>query len=140
MPVGNLAVEPVSLGPDSSVRDVVETLAEEGVGSVVIEDDGRPVGIVTDRDITLAVAKHGDTSGLSVRDIMTEDPVTINGDAEAVELPRKMAEGRVRRIPVVDDDGRLSGVATLDDVVATAGEELKDVATVIESQSPGYSP
>ena len=51
-----------------------------------------------------------------------------------------MAESEVRRLPVVDDDGALVGIATLDDVVATVGEELEGVATVIESQSPGYSP
>jgi Mg/Co/Ni transporter MgtE len=51
-----------------------------------------------------------------------------------------MADGAVRRIPVVDDDGKLVGIATLDDVVATTGEMLDDVATVIEAQSREYEP
>lgn len=140
MPVKHLAVEPVSAPPDASVSQLAGILDEEGVGSVVIEVDDEPVGLVTDRDIAVAVANHDDLDGLHARDVMTEDPVTIDGDAEAVELPKRMAEGRVRRLPVVDDDGTLSGVATLDDVVAASGEELADVATVIEAQSPEYSP
>lgn len=50
-----------------------------------------------------------------------------------------MGESGVRRLPVVDDDGDLDGIVTLDDVVATVGEELEEIATVIENQSPGYS-
>lgn len=140
MPVRNIAVDVVTAERDTSVGELVETMAEEGIGDVVIAEDGRPVGIVTDRDVALAVAQHGDVSDLEAEQVMTEDPATIHQDAEAVELPAEMAESGVRRLPVVDDDGKLVGIATLDDVVATVGEELEDVATVIESQSPGYSP
>ncbi|MGQ3330384.1 MULTISPECIES: CBS domain-containing protein [Halorubrum] len=139
MPVEHLAVEPVVAEPDTPAIRVAERLRDEGVGSVVVEKQGRPVGIATDRDVAMAVADHEDLSELEASDIMTEDPVTIESDAEAVELPEKMAATHARRIPVVDD-GKLTGVATLDDVVATTGEELEDVAEVIEAQSPEYSP
>ncbi|QHS17856.1 CBS domain-containing protein [Halopenitus persicus] len=139
MPVKHLAVEPVVAEPDTPATRIAERLRDEGVGSVIVEEMGRPVGVVTDRDLAMAIADQRDVSGLEARDVMTEDPVTIEGDAEAVELPKKMAETHVRRVPVVDD-GKLTGVATLDDVVATAGEELEDVAEVIEAQSPEYSP
>ncbi|MFB6119555.1 MAG: CBS domain-containing protein [Halobacteriaceae archaeon] len=141
MPVKHLAVDPVTGDPAESVAAIVETMARENVGDVIIEDRQEPVGIVTDRDVALAYARRDEPlDDLEAQDLMTEDPATIHGDAEAVDLPRKMAEARVRRLPVVDDDGKLIGVATLDDVVATAGEQLEDVATVIESQSPDYSP
>lgn len=140
MPVKNLAVDPITEHPDTDAHAVAETLAEGEVGSVVIERDGEPVGIITDRDVTLAVAEDGELSDKRAADLMSEDPVTIHGDAEDVELPERMAEARVRRIPVVDDDGALEGIVTLDDVVATAGEELGAIATVIEAQSPEYSP
>jgi CBS domain-containing protein len=115
-------------------------MLDEELGDLVIAEDDRPVGIVTDRDVALAVARYDDLSTLTAADVMTPDPVTIHHDATAVDLPATMAEGRVRRIPVVDDDGRLVGIATLDDVVATIGEMLKDVATVIESQSREFEP
>ncbi|AXG09803.1 CBS domain-containing protein [Haloplanus rubicundus] len=140
MPVKNLAVGVVTASADASVKDLARTMLDEELGDLVIAEDDKPVGIVTDRDIALAVARYDDLSELTAEDIMTPDPVTIQEDATAVDLPATMADGRVRRIPVVDDDGRLVGIATLDDVVATAGEMLDDVAAVIESQSREFEP
>ena len=140
MPAENLAVDVVTASTDASVKDLARTMLEEELGDLVIAEDDKPVGIVTDRDIALAVARYDDLSELTAEDIMTPDPVTIHEDATAVDLPATMADGRVRRIPVVDDDGRLVGIATLDDVVATAGEMLDDVAAVIESQSREFEP
>jgi CBS domain-containing protein len=140
MPVRNLAVDVVTAGRETAVRELARMMLEQELGDVVIAEDDRPVGIVTDRDIALAVARHDDLSELAAEDVMTADPVTIHEDATAVDLPATMAEGYVRRVPVVDDDGMLVGIATLDDVVATTGEMLKDVATVIEGQSREYTP
>ena len=140
MPVQTLAVDVVTASRDTPVVELARTMRDEELGDLVIEEDQKPVGIVTDRDVALAVAGDDDLADLTAEDVMTADPVTIHEDATAVDLPARMAEGRVRRIPVVDDDGNLTGIATLDDVVATAGEMLKDVATVIEWQSREYRP
>lgn len=120
---------------DVSVKELAQTMLEEEPGDLVIVEDDKPVGIVTDRDVALAVARYDDLSELTAEDVMTPDPMTIHEDATAVDLPATMAEGRGRRIPVVDDEGTLVGIAALDDVVATASEMLDDPATVIESQS-----
>jgi len=140
MPVESLAVDVETARKDTPLRELARRMLDEELGDLVIAEDDRPVGIVTDRDIALAVARDDDPGALTAADVMTPDPVTIHRDATAVDLPATMAEGRVRRIPVVDDDGRLVGIATLDDVVATVGEMLKDVATVIEGQSREYEP
>jgi CBS domain-containing protein len=140
MPVKTLAVDVVTATEDASLTDLAKTMLEEELGDLVIVVENKPVGIVTDRDIALALAQYDDIESLTARDVMSRDPVTIHEDATAVDLPAAMAEGRVRRIPVVDDDGNLTGIATLDDVVATAGEMLDDVATVIEWQSREYRP
>lgn len=140
MTVSSLAVEPISESPDTSVKELAQTMDDEQIGDVIITEDERPVGIVTDCDIALAYGRGEDLDSMDAQDLMTEDPVTIDEDAEDVELPKLMADEAVRRIPVVNDDGRLVGIATLDDVVAVVGEELDDVADVIEAQSPDYSP
>jgi CBS domain-containing protein len=140
MPVSTLAVDVVTASRDTPVKELAQTMLDEELGDVVIAAEDKPVGIVTDRDIALAVARYDDLTELTAEDVMTADPVSIHEDATAVDLPATMAEGFVRRIPVVDDDGVLVGIATLDDVVATTGEMLKDVATVIEGQSREYTP
>ena len=140
MPVSNLAVDVVTASRETAVKELARMMLEQELGDVVIAEDDRPVGIVTDRDIALAVARYDDLTELTAEDVMTADPVTIHEDATAVDLPATMAEGFVRRIPVVDDEGVLVGITTLDDVVATTGEMLKHVATVIEGQSREFTP
>lgn len=140
MPVKTLGVDVVTAEKTTPLRDLAKTMDEEDLGDLIIEEDRKPIGIVTDRDVAKAVAKHGDITDLTAEDVMTTDVVTIHEDATAVDLPAKMAEGHVRRIPLVDDDGNLTGIATLDDVVATVGEMLDDIATVIEYQSREFEP
>ena len=141
MPVGELGPdEVVTASPDADLEEISETLATENVGAVVITEDDAPVGFVTDRDVALQVYESDDVASTSVQEAMTDDPATIHEDDEAIEISRAIEEYNVRRFPIVDDDGNLTGIATLDDLVATIGEQLDNVADTIESQSPGYSP
>lgn len=141
MPVGELGPEEVvTASRDADLEEISETLATENVGAVVITEDGAPEGIVTDRDVALQVHRSDDVASVSAEDVMTEDPATIQEDEEAIAISRAIEEHNVRRFPIVDDDGDLTGIATLDDLVATIGEQLDNVADTIESQSPEYSP
>ena len=141
MSVGSLAQsDVVTAERDVSLQDLATTLDEENVGAVVIVDSDEPVGVVTDRDIALAVSDGGDVSDVTASDVMPDDVATLEADAESIELARTIGEAKVRRIPVVDDTGSLEGLVTLDDLVATIGEQLEEVADVIEAQSPDYSP
>ena len=139
MPVGTLAVDAVTTTDDTPLESAIETMQTEDLGALVVVEGSKPIGILTDRDVVLALPDV-DLEATTVGEIMARDPVTIDENATACDLPACMAEGGVRRIPVVDDHGDLVGIATLDDVVATLGEMLKDVATVIETQSPAYEP
>ena len=141
MPVGDLGPDDVvTANRDSTLGNIVEQLESENVGAVVIAEDDKPVGIVTDRDVALAVNQSDDVASVSAEDVMTEDPVTLREDAEAIEISRIIGEHNVRRIPVVDENGVLTGIVTLDDLVATIGEQLDNVAETIEAQSPEYRP
>ncbi len=89
--------------------------------------------------MALAVNEEGDVGGKQVQSVMSEDPVTLHEDEEAMEISRTISEHNVRRIPVVDDEDKLTGIVTLDDLYATIGEQLDIAADTIE-QSPEYSP
>jgi CBS domain-containing protein len=141
MPVGNLGPEDVVTAQrDDDLETVTETFAEENVGAVVVTEDDEPVGIVTDRDAALAIPNNDDVGSVSVEDVMTGEPATLHEDDEAIEISRAIGEHNARRFPVVDDDGTLTGIVTLDDLVATLGEQLENVSETIEVQSPGYNP
>lgn len=141
MTVGDLGPDDVvTIDRDGTLGDAVEKLESENVGAVVVAEGGSPEGILTDRDAALAINEGDDVASIAVEDAMTSDPVTLREDDEPIEISRTIGEHGVRRIPVVDENDELTGIVTLDDLVATIGEQLDNVADTIEVQSPDYSP
>ncbi len=141
MPVGHLGPEEVvTESPDTTVAETVETMRSAEIGAIVVTENDEPVGLVTDRDIARSVPDGNDLADKPIEDVMTEDPVTLHEDEEAMKLSRTIDDHNVRRIPIVDDAGNLTGLVTLDDLVATIGEQLDNVAATIEAQSPEYAP
>ncbi|WP_380680382.1 CBS domain-containing protein [Salinigranum sp. GCM10025319] len=137
MTLKDIAIRGVeTAGPDATVETLAYTMAEKGVGSVVITDENRVVGIVTDRDVALTLARDGDPGTLRAVDVMAPDPLTMPPGAGVFELTERMAEADVRRVPVVDDNGVIVGIVALDDVVRLLSAELANLADVIEAESP----
>jgi CBS domain-containing protein len=98
-------------------------MRERNVGClVVVEPAGvlggeRPVGMLTDRDIvTNVIVRQADPRDASVEDAMTRQPVTVAATTSIEEALQRMREGHVRRVPVVDERGRLAGILALDDI------------------------
>lgn len=140
MRVGELCNrEVIVIRGDESVRVAAELMRRHHVGDVVlVEDrDGRqvPVGLVTDRDLVVEVMVPGlDPETLAVRDILTSSLSTVGEDDglfDALDLMRARA---VRRLPVVDADGALAGIITVDDVVGLLTEMLGRLSAVVERQ------
>jgi CBS domain-containing protein len=114
-------------------------MREHHAGDVVVTDDfdGRriPVGIVTDRDIVVGVlAQELNPAGLTVGEIMTAALVTAKERDGVFETVRLMRAEAVRRVPIVDADGSLIGIVSLDDIVELMAEELGDLATLIRQE------
>jgi CBS domain-containing protein len=133
--------EPVPCEPGDSISRIAEIMKREDVGSVpVVEsaDSGRLVGIVTDRDIVVRVLAEGrDVSGATVRDAMTPNPATCREDDDVSRAVAHMAERQVRRLPVVDADGRLRGIIAQADI-ATRVQRDKTTGDMVEAISePG---
>jgi len=110
-------------------------MASEEVGSVVVVDDESPVGIVTDRTIALSIDDEGSLAERKVSDVMAGDVVTVTAGTSVFEVTRRLADAGVRRLPVIDGDGALKGIVSIDDVVVLLSEELENVSDVLSTQS-----
>lgn len=121
---------------DTPIATVVATLAEEDVGCVVVVEDDEPVGIVTDRAIALSLEDAPDVSDRTAGDIVGDDLVTATTDTSVFDALRRMSESTVRRLPIVDEEGALEGIVTLDDILVLLGAELRNAVDIIEAQSP----
>jgi CBS domain-containing protein len=90
----------------------------------VLDEQGRPIGILTDRDVCMAVArKNRFPAAISVHEVMTPHPLTCSPDTGLTEVVDLMTEHHVRRLPVVDAEGRLVGIVSLNDVAAVAARK-----------------
>ena len=139
------AEEVVSVEPEKTLRGVAETMEDKNVGSVVVVENGEPVGILTDRDVTVrAVARGLDADETTAREVMTDDLVVVNANDTIDELIETFDAADVRRMPVVDGN-EIAGIVTLDDIsvllsveLGGIAEEMESLSNVIRSGSPPY--
>ncbi|HKY05554.1 MAG TPA: CBS domain-containing protein, partial [Blastocatellia bacterium] len=121
--------------PRDSIRQVADQLESENVGSLPVVDNGRLVGIITDRDIVCRVIAEGrDTRNSYVADAMSEDLVTCWADDSLITVINRMGEHQIRRMPVVDTNGRLRGIIAIADIALEA-EDDREVAEALEEIS-----
>jgi CBS domain-containing protein len=115
--------------PDASVRTAAFLMRDRGVGAVVVVDaKNKPVGIVTDRDVAFAVAVDEKDPDTPVREIMPGELITI-GEKEGIFNATQYVFGyQIRRLPIVDSDGKLVGIVTMDDLLGLLARELGNLA------------
>jgi CBS domain-containing protein len=139
MPIEDLArSDVVTADPETSVADLATTMDGESVGSIVITNGDAPVGIVTDRDLTVRVlGGELDPAGQTAEDVMTGDLCTIERGAGFYEAANLMAENGIRRLPVCEGDS-LVGIITSDDLTELLADEQQKFAEVVRAQRPEY--
>jgi CBS domain-containing protein len=112
--------EVVAAGKNTPVKEAANSMYEKRVGSVVVVDEaGKPVGIVTERDLVYVCAK-GLSADTPIWMVMTENPITIGEDALLLDAVEKMRSLNVRHLPVVDREGKLVGIISVRDVLDLA--------------------
>ncbi|MBK9154001.1 MAG: CBS domain-containing protein [Chloracidobacterium sp.] len=121
---------------DNTLRDVAAMMREGDMGSVPVVEDGKLVGIVTDRDIVVRAVAEGKGPETSVAEAMTTDIFSVKPGDFAFEAVRLMGDKQVRRIPVVDEDGKLAGIIAMADV-ALEMEDEREIAETLEEISSG---
>jgi CBS domain-containing protein len=114
--------KPTAITPDTTAQEAARLLKTENVGSLPIVEGDRVTGVVTDRDLALRVIGEGRALDTPVGELASKDLVTIDPQQSLEEAARLMAEHQLRRLPVVEEDGRLVGMLAQADV-AQAGHD-----------------
>jgi len=126
----------ITAPPDTPARELARLMKGQGIGDVIIVEEGVPVGIVTDRDLVARVMAPGkDAMTVTARGVMQKNPVTIRRGEGLFTALRKMAEGGFRRLPVVEDDVVVD-VVTYDDVIRLLAGGFGELAEVAAAESP----
>jgi CBS domain-containing protein len=121
---------------DATLSDIAKQMRSRHVGSVVIVDTSRkPIGIITDRDIVVEVVAAGlDPKTLAVGEAMTRHPTLALESDDASWSLKVMRDRGVRRLPVMNEAGELSGIVALDDLLESAATGLVDVVQAIGTE------
>lgn len=139
MPIEDLARSDVVTAPsETSVTELASTMDEQNVGSIVITEGETPVGIVTDRDLTVRVLSEQANTDTPATDVMSEDLCTINSENGFYEAAQLMSEHGIRRLPVCNADDELTGIITADDLTELLADEQQQLAEIIRAQRPPY--
>lgn len=125
--------------PTDTIRSVAQKMAQMDIGSVPVCDGRRLQGMVTDRDITIRAVAQGLSGDTPISQVMTGDLEYVMADDDLDRAADKMADGQIRRLPVVDADKQLVGIISLGDLAQdhkakAVGQALEDIS------QPGRGP
>jgi CBS domain-containing protein len=103
--------------PDAKIAAIAAKMQQHDIGAIPVCDKGKPIGMVTDRDITIrALANGRDAAKVTAKDVMTKKVIYCRDSEEAQDAIRIMESRQIRRLPVLDDTGELVGMLSLGDV------------------------
>src|SRR5688572_11413550 len=122
-----------AIASEASVLDAIKLMAEKGIGALVVLDQGRLAGVVSERDYARKVILRGRSSqDTAVREIMTDKVVTVRSEQTVEDCMTLMTEQRIRHLPVVDA-GKLAGVVSIGDLVKEVIADREETIKQLES-------
>ena len=129
---------PASCRSDTPLRDVAQMMIDHDCGQIpVVDADNKPVGVVTDRDIAVRVVATGkDHASATAADAMSSPCRSVGSDTSLDACTGLMEDAKVRRVPVVDADGKLAGIVSIADL-ALAGKREATADVVKQVSEPG---
>lgn len=139
MSVGRICIREVDLAdPDESVQNAAQRMNARKVGALmVLDEESRPIGILTDRDLALRVVGKGlDALETTVADVVSQTPHSVLEHTPIETALAHMRSGPYRRLPVVDSEGKLVGVIALDDILDLLSEELSEIGRLVRNEGP----
>jgi CBS domain-containing protein len=134
----------VTVVPGASLTAAAQLMEHAGVGTLLVVDNGRLTGIVTDRDVVVRGLAAGLPSDARIDSVMTTDPVTVDVNEDIEAATKALAEKKFRRLPVVDA-GSVVGILAADDLLLSLVTQLSDVVwpifgEVLDPQHVGHLP
>ena len=133
--LGKICTKPVvTASAQMTVDEAARAMRTKNVGALVVVNAGRPIGMLTDRDVAIEVVARGlDPDTVRVGDVMHRKPVTILQELGILEAVKTFARTGVRRLPVVTRSGTLVGVIAVDDVIMLLGNEMGHLAGALSA-------
>jgi CBS domain-containing protein len=108
--------KPITISGEATIYDVAKIMAEQKIGFLVVVENGRMVGVLSERDVVRSLAERGNLS-VKVSDICKRDIITLQADATLEEAAEKMGKHGIRHIVVVNKSGELIGVVSVRDLI-----------------------
>lgn len=124
--------EVVTIEPAAPLAEAVSRMVGKSVGAVVAVEGRRVAGILTDRDVALALGQGKATTQTPVKDVMTKDVVTIWEDQGIYDATQYFIGRGFRRLPIVNRDNELVGIVTFDDLVSLLAHEMINVTRAVD--------
>lgn len=124
--LGLVSRSPVYVAPDATLRTVVEVLAEESIGAVLVRGPRGPVGIVSERDVVAALADGAEPDRDRARDVMTPEPASVASSETVLAVADRMLAGEIRHL-VVTKGQAVVGVVSMRDVLAVFADERRNI-------------
>ncbi|GAA5008027.1 CBS domain-containing protein [Pseudoluteimonas lycopersici] len=131
-----MTANPASCSPETPIRHVAQLMIDNDCGQIpVVDASGKPVGVVTDRDIAVRLVAAG-KSEATAADAMTSPCRSVAADSSVQDAVKMMEDGKIRRVPVVDGAGKLAGIVSIADL-ALAGKQEATAQVVKQVSEPG---
>jgi CBS domain-containing protein len=128
-----MSIKPVvTITPDASIREAARIMRSRKVGALVVTNARKPIGIITDRDITVDVVAAGnDPAATTVSKVMHRNPRVLREDQGLFDAVKTFSDAGVRRLPVVNRAGMVKGIIALDDVLMLLGNEMAHISNAL---------
>ena len=139
----------ITLSSDKSIVNAAKLMQEKNIGGLVVVDNNKPLGMITERDLLSVISKDLQPNTVKVKDIMSSPIISISPDTSIIEAAKLMSENKIRKLPV-KEEGKLIGIITAEDIVKIAPKEIEllleltkiknaDMAANITNISPSKS-
>lgn len=131
-----MTAQVVTITPQTTIEDAARTMSQIDTGALPVMEDGKVVGLLTDRDIVGRAVAKGEGSGGPVSAIMTAEVFSCAADDSVADATARMAANQVRRLVVLGADGELAGILSLGDVATDYGSKAVGQTLELISEAP----